>query len=444
MTQEALERIWRRRADALVRRHNFAWWLERFNSLLLGGLLLVAILLLTGRTWGWPQISQGIVAASLAAWIAILAVAGWLLSRRHFIGGESGLVRLDERLFLNNRLVSAAARVGPWPEFPDGGGRAADFSWNAARVWLPGLGAVALVIAAWLAPLPRRAPAPAKGVEPGAWQQMEDWLAALEEAKVVEEKAIEEVESRIEELREQPEEDWFRHSSLEATDSLQESLGLEIRELAESLNRLERNLAALERVSPGADGAERESGQRSLEEALEAVAGSGLEMDEALRKQLGAIDPAKWGQETLAGLTAEQLRALQKQLREGSGTLGAMEGLPSLEGMEGEGLPGQGLATGETPGKGGISRGRADAPLFFGKKADELGTENLERVTNDDLSKASLGEVLGTGETEREIDESDAGPVAGGTIGSVGRGGEVTSRESLLPDEKAVLKRYFK
>jgi hypothetical protein len=122
-----------------------------------------------------------------------------------------------------------------------------------------------------------------------------------------------------------------------------------------------------------------------------------------------------------------------------------MEGLPELG--EGEGMgekSGFGEGEGEQPGKGGVNRGRADAPLFFGDKEDDLGTTKLERVENDDFSKASVGEVLGTGETERELDENAAGPVAGGAVGSTGRGGEAVSRETLLPDEQAVLKRYFK
>jgi hypothetical protein len=47
-------------------------------------------------------------------------------------------------------------------------------------------------------------------------------------------------------------------------------------------------------------------------------------------------------------------------------------------------------------------------------------------------------------ETEREIDEAASTPVAGGAVGSVGKGGEAVSRSTLLPDEQAVLKRYFK
>src|SRR5690606_17985998 len=114
--------------------------------------------------------------------------------------------------------------------------------WNTARAWLPGLGALALVATAWWVPIPERIPARAKVVEPGSWERMEDWLAAIEEEGLVEEEAIKEFESRVEELRNQPEEEWFSHSSLEATDTLEQALGMEIRDLAAEMAALDRNL----------------------------------------------------------------------------------------------------------------------------------------------------------------------------------------------------------
>ncbi len=444
MTQATLERLWKRRAASLARRINLGWWLERFNTLLLGGLLLFAILLLVGRTWRAEWLSPAWVGGALASLLALLGGAAWWLGRRQFVGAEAGLVRLDDRLSLNNRLVSAASSVGPWPEFSAGRRGAADFRWNAARAWLPGLGALALVAAAWWVPIPERTAPTAKVVEPGAWERMEDWLATLEEEGIVEEESIKEFANRIEELRDQPEEEWFSHSSLEATDTLRQSLGMEIRDLAAEMAALERNLSALGQFSSQMSEAAKEQLAKEIQQALDAMEGGGLAVDESLMKQLKGIDPSKLGQGTLGNLSAEQLKALQDQLRQGSGALGSMEGLPELsEGMA-MGQGGPGFGEGEEPGFGGVSRGRGDAPLFFGDKEDRLGTSNLEQVGNDDFSKAAIGEVLGLGETEREIDQTAEGPVSGGAVGSVGQGGEAVSRETLLPDEQAVLKRYFK
>ena len=97
----------------------------------------------------------------------------------------------------------------------------------------------------------------------------------------------------------------------------------------------------------------------------------------------------------------------------------------------------------EGAGRGGVQRGPGAAPMFFGDESN-LGTNNIEGVQNQDFSKAAPGEVLGIGETEHEIDETVTGPREAGSVKSTGQGGDTVWRESLMPQEKAVLKRYFK
>lgn len=447
MNQAVLERQWTRRAAALARRLNFAWWLERFNQLILVCLLLFAVALLVGRTWRSEWMMPGPLALGLGGLLFLLGLVAWVVGRKRFVSKEKGLVRLDEKLRLHNRLVTAAAKVGPWPEMVADPGGAAGFRWNLSRALLPGFSALLLVAAAWWVPIPERSPAPRQVIEPSAWEQMEEWLETLEAEELIEEEKIEELAGRIEELRDQPEEEWFSHSSLEATDSLQQALGMEIRDLAEEMKTLERNLSALQKFSGQMSESKKDQLKKEMQEALEALKESGLGVNQELLDQIGEIDPSQLGQETLSSLTSEQLESLQQQLQKGSGALGSMEGLPEMgeEMGMGMGIGGPGFGEeGEGPGVGGISRGRGDAPLFFDDKVDDLGTDNLEKVTNDDFSKAAIGEVLGLGETEREIDEKTTGPVSGGAVGSAGKGGEAVSRETLLPDEQAVLKRYFK
>ena len=97
----------------------------------------------------------------------------------------------------------------------------------------------------------------------------------------------------------------------------------------------------------------------------------------------------------------------------------------------------------EGAGRGGIQRGPGEAPMFYGDESD-LKTNNIEGVQNQDYSKAAPGEVLGIGQTEHEIDETRTGPREAGAVKSTGQGGDTVWRESLMPQEKAVLKRYFK
>lgn len=444
MDQAALERQWKRLAVALANRLNFGWWLERFNQILAIGLLLFAVALLALRTWRAGWISAERVVFGLGGWFVVVAVVAFFLGRRRFVDPGKVLVRLDEKLRLHNRLVSAAAKVGPWPDLPPDPLGVAGFRWSLSRVWLPGLSTLLLVAAGWWVPIPDSFDAKSEVVGPSAWREMEEWIATLKAEDLIDGEKIEELADRIEELREQPEEKWFSHSSLEATDSLHQSLGLEIRDLAEEMTTLDRHLSALQEFSSPMSEVAKNRAREEIQEALEALEGAGLPLNEALRKQLSEVDPSRLGKETLAKVSQEQLGSLQLQLQKSSGALGAMEGLPEMGEGTDMGMGSGKSQEGEIPGAGGIGRGEADAPLFFGDQAYDLGSENLERISNGDFSKAAVGEVLGLGETKREIDVTSPGPSEGGAIGSAGKGGEAVSREVLLPDEQAALKRYFK
>lgn len=450
MTPTAEERFWTRRAIALAGRVNLGWWLDRFNRLAVVGLLLFALAILAVRTYRGGILTLSLVGGGLAGVVLLLALVAWLLSRRQYIGLEEGLARLDDRLHLHNRLSAAHRGIGQWPGrlsgFPTAG-----FRWRYGQAILPTVLSLVLVVTAWYLPVQRSTPGGGmRPVEPGTWEQMEDWLATLEEENLIEENAIEEVKNRIEELRDQPEEEWFSHSSLEATDTLAETLGRQMREMAAEMATLDRNLSALKHSSHGMGEAARDRNLKEFTEALEALEGSGLALNEALRKRLQAIAPDGLGSEMLSGLSPGELRDLQEQLRKGASALGSLEGLPALgEGDSWQTGPGMGMGSGTVVdgmprGRGGVDRGRGDAPLFYGDKEDDLGTENIEAIKNEDLSRATPGEVIGLGETEREIDKTPTGPQSGGSVLSTGQGGEAVSRETLRPEEQAVLKRYFK
>lgn len=440
----AEERFWTRRAATLAGRVNLGWWLYRFNGLAVVSLLIFSLSLLVLRTYRSVFLTGSVVVGSLSVVVFLIALLAWFCSRENHIGTEEGLARLDDRLNLHNRLCAAYHGIGSWP------GRRTDlstatFHWKYGKAILPSVLSLALVATAWYLPVKRSAPGAMHApVAPGAWERMEDWLATLEEEDLIEESSIEEGRSRIEELRDQPEEDWFSHSSLEATDTLEETLGRQMREMAAEMAVLDRNISALKNSPVPQSEAMREQNLKEFSEALDALSGNGLAMNEAMMRQLQGIDPSRLGRETSSGLSPERLQALQDQMRKGAARLGSLEGLPPLgeefsleqgSGMEGEGM---------NPGRGGVERGRGGAPLFYGDKEDDLATKNLEAITNEDFSRATPGEVLGLGETEREIDQTPAGLRPGGGILSTGQGGDAVSRETLRPDEQAVLKRYFK
>jgi hypothetical protein len=92
----------------------------------------------------------------------------------------------------------------------------------------------------------------------------------------------------------------------------------------------------------------------------------------------------------------------------------------------------------------GVSRGPGAAPLFLGERESKLGTNNQEALSNPDLSRATPADLIAIGNDKHEVDKSPVGPREAGAVGNTGEGGEQVWKENLSPEERAVLKRYFK
>ncbi len=74
----------------------------------------------------------------------------------------------------------------------------------------------------------------------------------------------------------------------------------------------------------------------------------------------------------------------------------------------------------------------------------QLGTTTTETVSNDDLSNAAVGDLMGLGSGKHEVDNNAwNGPQAGGTISSTGSGGEAVWEQSATPREQEALRRFF-
>lgn len=434
------ESFWIGEASRVKLRINLGWWIERMNWILLAGFLVLSSLILCFRTRDEALFTRENFAIFVGAALALAALAAWIWSRRYFVTRSDALVRLDDRWKLNSRLASAAGGKAPWPPVMKGERKIAVPGWRGTTALLPALVALLVLAAAWFVPLPAAGPeVPEITSEPRNWEQVEDWLEVLNAEELIEPESLEEIAEQIEELRSQPEEEWFSHSSLEASDTLKDSFGRDISVLARDMAAIERSLDALRAFSTELSEEGREMLMRELSEALGSLEGNGLSLNEDLAKQLSELDPSKLGEATLKSLSKEQLQQLQQQLGEGSQRLGSLEGLQPLgEGeMQASGVPGT------NPGTGGVQRGRGDAPIYFGDP-DDLKTNRIESVSNEDLSRAAVGDVIGIGETEHDDDPVASGIQQGGSVDSTGSGGDAVWKDSLLPDEQAVLKRYFK
>jgi ribosomal protein L20 len=438
--QVTLAARWHRLAGQTAWKVNAGWLLQQLTPLIIAaGAVSFAVIvwqrssgaeMLLREMWPW-----------LAGLAALVVLASYLLARRHFISQAEAMVRLESQLHLHNALSVAKLGRGVWPEIPSQ--REDGLKWHWPRVSAPFALCALCLIAAFYLPVSPDAAAVLPTVEPQAWQQMDDWLEKLEEEKIITPEEKEEQAAKIAALRDQEQEKWFSHESLNASDTLKEQLQREIGNMARDLADAERSLNALQNYASNLSEQAKEQMLKEYSEALEGMKNGSMKLDPKLLKELAQIDP-----KNLKSLSQNQLNQLRESLKQKSGSMAEMApGKGFLGDGEGEddmlaeGGPGEG--EGEGPGKGGITRGPGTAPLTLSQEENRFGTNKNEAVVNEDMSKAQLGTLLNLQDGKHDVDKTYSGPKATGGTNHQGQGGQQVWRESLTPEEKAVLKRVF-
>ncbi|MCF6312907.1 MAG: hypothetical protein L3J39_10700 [Verrucomicrobiales bacterium] len=433
---------WRQIARRSQLKINLAWWLDRFAPLLTISSMIAAVLLLYLRSQDQSP-SQNTLLATAAGTLALLAITAWLRARPQFISEREVYVQLDQQLHLHNALTTADHGIGPWPALPVD--KVSNrLRWHWPRIATPLAISVILLLAAWYIPVtPQAFAALPPASQPLAWEQMDNWLETLEESELIEEPSLDEVKEKLEKLRAQDQEKWFSHSSMEASDSLRDSLDQQIRQLGSNLEDTERNLNAFQNFSEQMTDATKNQLLQDYQKAMKQLGLGQLPLDSKLMSALKSLDPSQFSK--LSQLSQKQLDQLREQLKKGA------KALKELQLAKGGNLPGfsdqdmiaflmqENL---KGPGRGGIQRGPGEAPITLGQPND-LNTNNLSAVQNQDLSHAAPGDIIATGKTEHDIDKSHQGPQSAGAVKSKGQGGDAIWKDALMPAEKELLKRYF-
>lgn len=439
--QAALSAQWHRLARGTAWKINVAWWLERSLPLWTAAAVAGFAIILWLRSRGWSADMVQIWPWAAGA-VAVLALAGWLLARRHFVSPTQAMVRLESELRLHNALTVARDGLGTWPALPS----CADdrLRWRWQRVGGP-LGACVLcILAALWIPVTPEVAAALPAVEPQSWAQMEEWLEKLQEEEIIPPEEKEDAAAKIAGLRDQPKEKWFSHESLNASDTLREQLQRDIQQLGKNLGDAERSLNALGNYGDQLSLAAREQLLQDFDEALAGLKSSGLELDPALLKELSQIDP-----KNMKTLSKEQLDQLRQGMKKKSGVC---DGMCQNPGFLGDGacaddelaaILGMLKEQGGGPGNGGINRGPGTAPITLSEEENRFGTDKNEAVSNTDLSRAQIGNVIGIQDGKHEVDKTSPPITSAGAVQNAGQGGGQVWKESLTPEEKAVLKRVF-
>jgi hypothetical protein len=434
--QATLSAEWLSLAKRTACKVNFAWWLQGLRPWMMAGSVVAFVVILLLRQQGHEPRPEH---AGLwgAGGMVVMGIGVYFLARRHFIRPEQAMVRLESQLRLHNALSMAHAGHGAWPEMPTT--QADGWRWHWSQVSIPWVICACIIgLALWL-PISQDANATVPVMEPQAWSQMEEWLEKLEEEKLISPEEKEEQAEKIAELRDQPPENWFSHDSLHASDTLKEQMQRDMAKMAQNLKTMERSLNALQNYSDQLSQVAKEQLLKDLDQALKELQSNGLELNPELLKELAQLDP-----KNLQGMSKEQLDEMRAALKKGAGACEGMSNGPGFLG-DGEGED-DALAEmlGGQPGQGDITRGPGTAPLTLSQDENDFGTNKYEAVSNPDLSKAQLSTMLDLQDGKHEVDRTYLGAGAAGVAEHQGTGGEQIWKETLTPDEKAVLKRVFK
>lgn len=369
---------------------------------------------------------------------AMLPAAGACLAwrRKKFFNLRDAYVRLDGALRLHNRLTSAADGVGDWPPPYSAAAAAADgLRWRWPRIFTPLLASLAALLFAAMVPIPHdKSNDPHRREEPLSWNRVESAMETLKKEDVVSEEAIDNLKERVDELRKQPAETWYSHSSLEAGDNLQAKTEEAIRALRRDLETASSTLNAAQENGENMSGEQLQKLGDQFQQSLQGLQLGTLPLNKELLGKLKNLDASK-----LQNLPPQQLAELQKSLKKG------ITGCQACLGQgDKEHAALVALITQQT-GSGGRGGGGGPAPLGLKPTPTKLGTKKNESVTNDDLSHAAAGDLLGVSKGEHQIDPAKyTGPAAAGAIQSTGAGGEAVWKNQLTPQEREILERFYK
>ncbi len=425
----------------LARRLAIGLFLDRWPtwaaaSLLLAGLgTLVCRLFFPGAAWSLPWLWLAPVLAAIPVLILclaqayrpadVIAVADWLG------GGQGMLLTLFER---EDPAWAASASVANASSFPLPGFR----PWRRLAVVAP----AAAFLAATLM-LPQRVPG--RGTEAALADDiaadLTTTVAALKQQDLITPAEEQRLEEEIERIR-RGAEARVDASSWEAADALHAQVVAGLSDKQDAVQWAQDSLARYAAAAQAGDGARAETHAGELARALEKLAQSGMlagasaDLHRLLKEGKLPANAGELG--TLLASLAEQLEAANGRLAtlaglgKGFGRFDPSEfPLASASGSDGNG----------DPGRGGITRGRADAPLTWGKESlpfDRFKAEALPpgaARTPDDWAPV----VTLPGAPK----EAAIGSVPSEARQYAAAAGQTAWRRSLAPRHQRAVKKYF-
>ncbi len=411
-------------------------------------------------------------------WFAIgaipVAAGAWWLARQRQQSRRETIAMLDQRLAAGGLLMTLAER--PDEEWTSHLPKLQAMWRNALPRVFPKRFASYLTmpllfaVAACFVPLreARSTPIVPQAVAQNATQQLEELKESLDKAEILQDEEKKQFEEEVAKLQQETQDTPLTHENWETVDALTERLQLRVddaaaknskfqeavsqlakaaggdgqqlspeaqqqleQDVAEAIEQLTKKGANTEEIAPGKPG----SGKNSLQDRLQRLMKEGkvkLPSDPKERQEL--LDELK---EELAK-EKQKLSELRKKCKSCSKCKGEGEGKCESDSWSDE--PGESKSG--KPGRGGISRGRADAEMSFGDEADDNGVKFKEVILPPGFADKPKEEIVGVQLiAPNEVPAETA--AKGATRGAEASSGNATWNRKLSPKHRNVVRKYF-
>jgi len=434
---------WLGRARRLAYFVNVVGWLERFLPAIiaLNVVACCAVLYLRGQ-----EVDIRVTLWALLACVFLFGVGIAVWMRKRGLSLFVTLLRIETAMRLNNRLTTAYEGHVPWPAPRKLPSHLYVLHWQRP-MWATLL-SCGFILAALIVPIgySQSDPLAENPAPPLALSEVEDWIQQISEEEIVEESALEELRQAVEELKGRPSDEWYTAGALEAADSLNEQVASALATLAHELQTSSALLQGVENLPDSISPAQLSRLSEVYRESVNNLEMGALPLSSEMLERMKGMDFSQLG--NLDPKALEDLQARSEMMAQAARLMSEMspeererldQYYESLEEGMCEGGPGKGMVPG------GIGRGRGDAEMSYSpyRSPDEGG--RMEGVSNQDLSQAAIADTIRTSiSQQKEGQNGFAGPSQGGTVDSVGEGGDAVWVDRLTPDERKVLQNYFK
>ena len=453
--------------------------------------LTLKLLAVSGFAWGTVVLAArvGLEASEGALLTGLAMVSAGAFVAALFQGLQAMPSPVQVRALLDRRqnrggllMAQAETDLGSWQPASDGD--PPRLVWRSGAAWTFLLGAAVFVAAAFLVPAGTIDASTERPLDIG--EEIEDLvesLAVLEEEELLEQEEAERLELELENLAEKvsgddPARAWETLDQLRQTaeQTATEAAEAALREgeelaaamevataLSETYAALSETYAALSETYAALSETETDGPTELAAEALSDLADMSARaarehrlLDssaaETLRRAVESRDPGQLRDalgDARAGVEAKLERLHQAGLIDLETLLEAKKALESNDGALSDYLEENGYRAageyGRRPGRGGVDRGRADAPMTWGEESASHGAEFEEQVL-DPASRAALEKNVLLGLQAADPTAGGRRPRSPGVASALDpatAGGGAAHKQTVLPRHRGAVRRFF-